>query len=239
MKLTFFGTSHGVPEPHRHCSCTLIETGGNCYFIDMGMMALDELGNRGIAVDRVKAVFVTHMHGDHADGLVEFVDLLSWYYKTANPQIFLPDPQAASILSDWLVCLGTQLRPEIGFGKVEAGMLHDDGVLKVTAVKTAHTGNSYAYYVQADGKSVLFTGDLAAPAKDFPKIAFEQPTDLILCEGAHFPAVDYLPVFAKSKARRFYFNHYAPWNIPNILQVKQEMPDSEIVLATDGLTVEI
>lgn len=239
MKLTFFGASHGVPEPNRRCSCTLLEAGGNYYFIDMGMMAIDELVNRGIAIDSVKAVFVTHMHGDHTDGLFEFVDLLSWYYKTASPQIFLPAPKAVKVFSDWLALLGIQLRPEIGFGKVEAGTVYDDGVLKVTAIRTAHKADSYAFYVQADGKSVLFTGDLVAPDNDFPKIAFEQPTDLVICEGAHFPAVDCLSAFRKSKARRFCFNHYAPWNISNILQLKQEMSDCTVFMATDGLTVEV
>jgi ribonuclease BN (tRNA processing enzyme) len=33
MKITFFGSSHGFPEPHRRCSSTLIEIGENRYFI--------------------------------------------------------------------------------------------------------------------------------------------------------------------------------------------------------------
>lgn len=35
MKITFIGSSHGVPEPHRKCSCIMIEIGEQVYFIDM------------------------------------------------------------------------------------------------------------------------------------------------------------------------------------------------------------
>ena len=46
MRLVFFGTSHGVPEPNRHCSCAMVECGEHRYFVDMGMMAMAELVSR-------------------------------------------------------------------------------------------------------------------------------------------------------------------------------------------------
>ena len=75
MKITFIGSSHGVPEPNRKCTCIMIEVGANVYFIDMGAPAIDELRTRGISIDAVKGVFITHMHGDHTDGLIQFIDL--------------------------------------------------------------------------------------------------------------------------------------------------------------------
>ena len=36
MKITFIGSSHGVPEPGRKCACFLLEAGENVYFVDMG-----------------------------------------------------------------------------------------------------------------------------------------------------------------------------------------------------------
>lgn len=91
MQITFLGASHGVPEANRRCSCTLIETNGRYYFIDMGVNAIDALRTRGIDVEDVKGIFITHMHGDHTNGLVSFVDLISWYFKTADPEICLPN----------------------------------------------------------------------------------------------------------------------------------------------------
>ena len=77
MKITFLGSSHGVPEANRKCSCIMIEVGENIYFVDMGTPSIDELRKRGKSVDAVKGVFITHMHGDHTDGLIQFVDLIT------------------------------------------------------------------------------------------------------------------------------------------------------------------
>ena len=41
MKITFWGTSHGVPAHDRYCSCTLIESGDVFYLIDCGAPAVD------------------------------------------------------------------------------------------------------------------------------------------------------------------------------------------------------
>ena len=150
MKITFFGSSHGIPEPHRRCSCTLIEIGDSRYFIDMGMMPIEELVNRGIAVDSVKAVFITHMHGDHTNGLISFVDLCSWVYKTAEPKIFLPKLKGKEIIYNWLETTGTKAR-EFEFAEVSEGVIFDDGVLKVTAVRTKHCDVSFAFVLEAEG----------------------------------------------------------------------------------------
>ncbi len=239
MRLTFFGSSHGVPEPDRKCTSMLLQVGEICYFVDMGTPAVDELTKRGISTDRVKAVFVTHMHGDHTNGLIPFVDLLSWYYKTSDPQIFLPQLEGVSHLESWISANGTQLRPEIGFQKIKEGTFYDDGVLKATAVRTQHTDASFAFWIQAEGKNLLFTGDLAGPQKDFPQVAFNQKMDLIVCEGAHFPVTDYLPFFERCKAGQYCITHYAPWNFPNMLKLREALPQEKISFATDGFEMEL
>ena len=61
MQITFLGASHGVPEANRRCSCTLIETNGRYYFIDMGVNAIDALRTRGIEVEDIKGIFITHI----------------------------------------------------------------------------------------------------------------------------------------------------------------------------------
>ena len=52
----------------------------------MGVNAIDALRTRGIEVEDVKGIFITHVHGDHTNGLISFVDLISWYFKTADPK---------------------------------------------------------------------------------------------------------------------------------------------------------
>ena len=176
MQITFLGASHGVPEANRRCSCTLIETNGRYYFIDMGVNAIDALRTRGIEVEDVKGIFITHMHGDHTNGLISFVDLISWYFKTADPEICLPNLEGVEAIRAWLKANHCEMR-DLRFKKVTDGTIFDDGYLKVTAIPTQHCPDSHAFFVEAEGKAVLFTGDLKHPNVDFPKIAKEKPGD--------------------------------------------------------------
>ena len=235
MKLTFLGASHGVPEPNRKCSCTMITVGERIYFVDMGVMAINELVNRSIPVDAVKGIFITHMHGDHTNGLIHFADLISWYYTNADPEIYLPLLDGAKIISDW-IALSCHAARELRYKQVAEGLIYDDGVLKVTAVHTKHTASSYSYRIEADGKAVVFTGDMHHPSVDFPT-ALAQNADLVICEGAHFAATEYEPVLASCAPRRVIVNHYAPWNVPHIVSLDKKLPELHITMAHDGMEI--
>lgn len=238
MRIVFIGASHGVPEPNRKCSCTMIETCGRYYFVDMGTPAIDYLVTAGIPVDTVKGIFITHMHGDHINGLISLIDLISWYFKTADPAICLPDLRGAKLIEDWLKI--TQSSPrELNYQEIQPGVIFDDGFLKVTAVQTLHIDRSYAFFIEGEGKSILFTGDLKHPDKDFPAIAKERETDLIVCEGAHFNATDYLPHMKECKTKSVYVNHYQVRKIPYILQLAKDMGDIPVKMAYDGSEIRL
>lgn len=239
MKITFIGSSHGVPEPNRKCTSIMIEVGTNVYFIDMGTPAIDALRTRGISIDAVKGVFITHMHGDHTNGLIQFVDLITWYFKTPNPAIYLPITEAAKVISDWLKITLNGAEKEIDYREVQSGLLFDDGVIKVTAFATQHCLKSYAYLVEAEGKAVLFTGDLRNPGVDFP--AVEKPLDLLVCESAHFPATDYLSVLEKLDAKQVCVTHYSDKFLASVLELQLKLEEKGIpsVKATDDLQIHL
>ena len=237
MKITVIGSSHGVPEPKRKCTSFLVEVGDKLYFIDMGTSGIDPLVNRGLRPEAVQAVFITHMHGDHTNGLIHFADLISWYYTGADPEICLPLTEGAEIISQW-IALSCHATRDLRYKQVEEGTVFDDGVLKVTAVRTQHTKSAFAYRLEAEGKAVLFTGDLQRPHVDFPA-ALAKDADLIICEGAHFPATEYTPFLEAASPKRVIVNHYAPWNIPHIMELSKALPAMKITMATDGMEVDL
>ena len=235
MKITFLGSSHGVPEPDRKCSCIMVEVGEKVYFVDMGAPAIDALRTKGIPVENVQGVFITHMHGDHTNGLIHFADLISWYYTSADPEIYLPLLDGAKIISDW-IGLSCHAVRELRYRQVTEGAIYDDGVLKVTAINTKHTASSYAYRIEADGKSVVFTGDMHHPSVDFPA-ALARHADLVICEGAHFAATEYKSVLEQHDPKRVIVNHYAPWNVPHIMTLQKELPHLCVTMAHDGMEI--
>lgn len=241
MRIVFLGSSHGVPEPHRRCSSTLIELGEDRYFIDMGSQSIEELVTRGISVESVKAIFITHMHGDHNNGLLSYLDLCSWYYKKANPAVYLPGDVEGTkaAIAAWIRCNGVEMRPFV-FGEVVAGVIYDDGKLKVSAYKTKHTAESHAFLVEAEGKRVLFTGDLKHkdPSEDFPMEVLAQPLDLAICESAHFEATKYLPLFENNEnLKKLCFNHYSDRFLSSVLSMKSLLPNVDVMRATYGMEI--
>jgi len=241
MKIIFFGSSHGLPEPNRKCSSAMIEIGENRYFIDMGSQSIEGLATRNIPIESVKAIFVTHMHGDHTNGLISFVDLCSWRFKNASPIIYLPGnaENAKNTISAWLSCNGTPMR-DFDFRQVNEGTLFDDGLIRVTAYRTRHIEFSYSFLIEAEGKRILFSGDLShTPSQDFPISVLDEPLDLAICEGAHFKATDYVPFLKGNKnLKKLCFNHYSSRFLPSVLEAKEIFSeDIEVVIASDGTEI--
>jgi len=236
IRITFLGTSHGVPEHDRFCSSTLIEIGENRYLIDMGGPVIDSLIRRNIPLDSIRGIFITHPHGDHMDGLVSFVDLLTWYFQTPTPEIWLPTDGIVEALNSWLKV--TQLdgvAPRLSFNILKEGLIFDDGTLRVTAIPTQHCPHSHAFLLEAEGKSIVFTGDLRHPTIDFPQVCFQRTCDLIVCEAAHFPTTEAAPIFEKAAPKRVLINHICPWrHLPSIETVRQSERSYEFDCVWDG-----
>lgn len=215
MKFTFIGSSHGVPEKNRKCTCIQLELGADRYFFDMGTSAIEKLRDWEAPIDSVKGIFISHPHGDHINGLIPFVDLCSWYapFKTADPQILLPTQACIDAFTTWRAAIGTPLR-EFRFGVIQAGQIFDDGVLRVTAIPTKHCPNSYAFLIEAEGKRVLYTSDLSNPPADFPQAEADKGLDLLICEGAHFSPLEYVPYLQGRAITRMVWTHYSDRQLP-------------------------
>lgn len=241
MKITFVGSSHGVPEANRKCTSMLLEVGEKAYFIDMGTPGIDFLRTKGVPVEAVQGIFITHMHGDHTNGLIPFVDLITWYFKKADPVICLPMIEAAGVIDQWLKVTINGNEREVRYRQTEEGVVYDDGTIKVTAYATQHCLRSFGYLVEAEGKAVLFTGDLKNPGIDMPKALFERKIDLMVCESAHFPATDYLPVLEKANVGRVCITHYSDTFLASVLQAEKELRDkgTPALHATDGLELTV
>ena len=192
MKITFLGTSHGLPQKDRCCSSLLLEVGDNAYLIDGGAPVGDILTRKGFNFERVKAIFTSHAHSDHIYGMLQFISLCNWYYKTVNIDIFFTEVSLSEAYKSLELATTKRLDEERLRRKiVAAGEFYNDGKLKVTAISTNHMPPhpSYCLVFEAEGKRFIYTGDLkGVDAEDFPKIAEKEPSDLIVTEAAHFLA---------------------------------------------------
>lgn len=240
MRITILGSGHGVPEAHKKCTSILIEVGADRYIVDAGCDINMELADRRIHPDSVKAIFITHPHNDHIDGLYSFLGLLAWFYKTANPEVYVPNEKCASLVHTYLDTFGFKLRPEQKLEIVGEGVIYDDGVLKVTSFATQHCPNSHAFLIEAEGKRVLCSGDLKNPAIDFPPV---DDLDAAILETAHFPVIAYTDIIKAKNIKSVYINHYGNYigqiNLERFQILKKDIAPIPADITTDGYEINL
>ena len=94
------------------------------------------------------------------------------------------------------------------------GLAYEDENVKVTYIPTKHIEPrpSYAILFEAEGKKLLFTGDMSQwlAKNDFPVYPMENETDLVVCEMAHFTPEQVQPYVERLKTKHLCFNHVYP-----------------------------
>ena len=218
MKITFLGTSHGAPCAERYCSSTMIEVNGVVYLIDAGAPIADAVLRAGKHPDHIRAIFTTHAHGDHVYGIIPLADMLCWWYKKANIDIFLTEQNMIDGMTAVIEAgLGNMSRERVRFRLMEEDFVYQDENIRLWLIPNCHLKNrsdcpnrpSYSIVLEAEGKRLIFTGDMSMGLRqdDFPKIAIEEPSDLIVCEMAHFGAEPVEAYIKQCDTKQVWFNH--------------------------------
>ena len=69
MQLTVVGCGDAFGSGGRFNTCYLVESGGKTLALDFGASTLVALKQRGISLNSIDAVVLSHLHGDHFGGL--------------------------------------------------------------------------------------------------------------------------------------------------------------------------
>lgn len=243
MKLTFLGTSHGKPERDRFCTSTVLTVAGKHYIIDAGAPIVDLMQRSDLAFEDIAGIFITHSHIDHIAGLPLLTATLNSprrFFDVAFP-VYVPDLSRYEAMFEFI--RGT--REPVGrltYLPYQAGCFFDNGTVRITAIPTKHFENSHAFQIEAEGKSVVFTGDLRADLSDYPPIIYEAPHDLVVMEAAHQHYDDPLVVrvLQESKTRRMAIHHIAELRspLPVIQEALSRLPFPAQAMA-DGDVIEL
>lgn len=241
MKITFVGTSHGVPEKNRFCTCMMIESGGAIYFVDAGAPMVDFIVSNQRSVNDLRAVFTTHVHSDHTVGIVHLADLMNWYYKKSSAEFFITEQDHIDATAQWIYTSGDgHIDTErLKFKVPSKGVVYRDENITVEYIPTAHMKNSYAVLVTEGDKRVLFGGDLSHGLKkhDMPDVIKENIAAFV-CELAHFTVDELAPYLDGCRAEQVFFIHAKPARYADIESIKGRYP-FEILTPSDGESFEI
>ena len=175
--------------------CVEIETGRAEYLVcDMGSGAR-AFGGRIMAAQKsgpiVVNVLMSHVHWDHIMGFPFFTPA---YVPGARIRIFGCHDviEKAFRLQQSAPCFPvdfSRLSADIEFVKLEAGKTVDIAGYQVTPKLQRHTGDSYGYRFERDGKAIVYSTDsehkLEDPAETEEFVAFFRDADLVIFDAMY------------------------------------------------------
>lgn len=107
FRLTFLGTSSGIPTKDRNVSAMAVECMANTHakrnswlLIDCGEGTQHQLLNSHLSPNDLSAIAITHTHGDHCYGLAGLLASLNMHGR--KKPLLLIAPKAISVLLDTL-----------------------------------------------------------------------------------------------------------------------------------------
>jgi ribonuclease Z len=157
MNLIFLGTSSGVPTKTRNVTGIALREskGSGWYLIDCGEGTQHQLLRTRLSVNDLKALFITHIHGDHCYGLPGLLASAGMNGRKAPLKIIAPKG-----IREWLNAtqLNTELYLPYELEFIETESLSDLGIndINIRSVALSHRVPSYAYvFTETDSELVL------------------------------------------------------------------------------------
>lgn len=139
MKLTILGSSSATPYLDRHPSSQLLSVNDHLYLIDCGEGTLFRLNSFGIKKNKIKAIFISHLHGDHYYGLMGLLTTMSMHEKSDELIIVCP-PRLKEIIELQCEISKTIIRFPISY--IETDMTHQtiytDSNIRVETIPLRH-----------------------------------------------------------------------------------------------------
>lgn len=92
FSVTILGSASAKPTPNRHPSAQVVNVNEQHFLVDAGEGVQQQLFRYGINPLKLRAVFISHLHGDHVFGLFPLLSTLGLYGRKTVLQVFAPAP---------------------------------------------------------------------------------------------------------------------------------------------------
>ena len=175
------GAGSPFPDERRSGPCTLVVAGKRLFVFDAGAGSARNIGKMGFNHGRIEAIFLTHFHSDHIDGLGELM-LQRWVSASNTAPVPVYGPAGVEAVVAGLMQAyaqdqhyrvghhGEAVMPSGGSGgkalpfvTESAGrvVLLKDGDLEIAAFSVDHAPvhPAVGYRITYKGRSVVLSGD--------------------------------------------------------------------------------
>lgn len=256
VAVVFLGTGMPAPNPARQGPSLAIVANGKAYIVDAGTgvvrqaAAAFERGIPALQPSRLDIAFLTHLHSDHTLGLPDLI-LTPWVMGRSVP-LTLYGPVGTRVMADDLERAyaedidvrvhGLEHLPatghEVVVHEIEPGVVYRDANVKVTAFAVKHGSwkEALGYRFDADGKSIVISGD-TRPVESV--VAACHGCDVLIHEvysgtpesvegrayfsSFHTSAAQLGEIAAKAKPKKLVITHYVPIGETSQAQMVEEI----------------
>ena len=92
IAVTILGNSSAKPTASGHPSAQVVNVNEQSFLVDAGEGVQRQMARRGISALKLRAVFISHLHGDHMYGLFPLLSTLGLYGRRTPLRIYAPRP---------------------------------------------------------------------------------------------------------------------------------------------------
>lgn len=185
FKIQILGCGSAKPTPRHQPSCTVVNHRDNLYMIDCGEGAQLSFMKARLKPNRLRHIFLTHLHGDHVLGLPGFLSTLA-LGGTGGSLTIHTFEEGADILRTILDFFAHDLSFELNFNiiKPEDAVILDTPALRVRTLKLHHRVPTVGYIFEEKPKPRHIRRDMI----DFYQVPVRQIADIK--QGADFVTPD-------------------------------------------------
>ncbi len=203
LHVALCGAGGPLPAPKASGPCVAVVAGGRLFVIDAGTDGVRNMTRMGLPPGQIEAVFLTHYHSDHLDGLGELATLRWVGAANTSPLPVYGPPGVEQVVTGFNMAYqmdslyrhehhGDTVAPISGTG-MEARTITEpaadaidtvinDGDLLVEVISVGHApvAPAVGYRFTYKGRSTLITGDTIAMES---VLKFAQGIDLLVHEA--------------------------------------------------------
>ncbi len=160
IDITILGTAGSLPTRERALPSVALSHDGNLFLFDCGEGTQMQMMKYGINPARLKAIFLSHIHGDHVIGIAGLVRTLALNNRKEELKIFIPKGFESAVKN--LIVFD---RPIIGYEikiiGIKAGQIFRGKDFSVSSFKLNHNVATYGFIFKEDDK-IKFIKDKCA-----------------------------------------------------------------------------
>ncbi len=231
MRITFIGTGAGSSVGSKRVKSSILVN--ESILFDLGPGADLKLEDLKI-YDKPKALFVTHLHIDHFNGLFDY---LVQRKIRGIKDLEIYSPQGMEKIIESYVAVGNKISTKIYESTLPRGKIDD---LEVYAVKACHSIYAVSYVVRDKSRKVIYTGDTSEPCDDILEEA--KDSDLIIHEATcvnncsawgHTSINQIISLF--DRKRKVIITHIPIHEEEEIIK----LGEGKVIIAFDGLSIDV